>query len=238
MQIGITAEEAEQKLQEKAALSTKKSEDKTDGEDAKKTEEDKTDEDNLPFHKHPRFLKLLEKSKVGDAAIAELAEIKKREAEQIKEAKKEFKLDPNMPFEEAIKLIKQEAAQEALELLKAESSQSNEKLSKAEELVNSGFDYLRDNGLKISSADEDAIAEIAVKNKINIESPEDMQIAYDIFDTNRKTAWTGKAKGDNTAIGNNRSPDEKKTAINYSQTSWSDFGNKIASKLWLAKEGF
>lgn len=54
----------------------------------------------------------------------------------MKEAKKDFKLDPNMPFDEAIKQIKAEAVQEAIEAMKAEQNESNSKTSYYENLIN------------------------------------------------------------------------------------------------------
>jgi hypothetical protein len=226
MQIGITAEQAEKMLEEKAALSRDAG--KVDNDQSNEENKDEGgDDDNVPFHKHPRFQQL---AKENREFKAKLAEIDRNKAQEMKEAKKEFKLDPNTPFDEAMKQIKAEAVREAIEAMKEEQNQANSQTSYYENLINEGFDYLRDNGHKISQKDEDAIAEIALEYKINIEQPEDLERAFKIYDLSRKSSGAGKAQEDST-ITKNRNAPAKGPDINYSQTSWSNLGNRIAERL-------
>lgn len=138
MQIGITAEEADKRLAEKAALS--KDAGTVTHDDSKDTEKkdgdeggDKDEDETIPFHKHPRFQEMARQNREFKA---KMAEIDREKAEKTKEAKKEFKLDPNMPFDEAIQQIKQDAVAEALEAFRAEQSKENSKISAAEALIN------------------------------------------------------------------------------------------------------
>lgn len=233
MQIGLTVEEVEKQLQEKSAISNNEWDDKNKSwEDEWKSENQ--DEENIPFHKHPRFQQL---AKENREFKQKLADIEKNKANEIKEARQERKIDPDMPFDEAIKLIKQDAVQEALEALKAEQNKDKEQNSYYENLLSEWFDYLRDSGHKISSKDEDTISELALKYKIKIEQPEDLEKAFEIFDLTRKTAGTWKSKEDSTIITDRKSND-KWSWINYSTTSWSDIWNKIWAKLWLKGNDF
>lgn len=233
LQIGITAEEVEKQLQEKAALSNKDWEGTSQSQADSWKKEDE-DLDNLPFHKHPRFQQL---AKENREFKAKMAEIDREKAEKIKEAKKETKIDPNMPFDEAILKIKEEAKQEAIEAMREELNKENSQTSYYESLINDWFDLLRDNGHKITQADEDKISEIALKYNIRIEQPEDLEKAFEIFDMTRKTAGAGKAKEDSNVIAN-RNTQTSKDTINYSNTTWSNMWERIAAKLWIKREGF
>lgn len=232
----MTAEEFDKQVQERAALSREansgKKEDptpSTDGDDKKEEDKKEGDDENVPFHKHPRFQEM---AKQNREFKARLAEIDREKVIAVKEVKEERKIDPNMPFDEAMKQIKADAVKEALEAMKAEQNSVNSQTSYFEELINDGFDYLRDSGFKVSAKDEDAIAEIALDYKIKIEQPEDLEKAYKIFDMARKTEGAGKAKEDSTTKTTRETKGDKPN-INYSQTSWSDLGNKIGAKLGL-----
>jgi F0F1-type ATP synthase membrane subunit b/b' len=65
-----------------------------------------------------------------------LAHISKKQEEEIKEVKKDFKIDPNTPFDEAIKQIKAESVKEAIEALKAEQNKESSQASYYENLIN------------------------------------------------------------------------------------------------------
>ena len=236
MQIGLTAEQVQQKLDEKAAISNNNQwNDILPWNKILPGQQQEIDEDKLPFHEHPRFKKLIEERNIlrerDEKRDSEILELKK----QLSEVKKPSSgIDPNMPFDEAIAKMKEDAINEAIARIEQKKTDESSQYSQYERLVDDWFDYLRDTWIKINSKDEDAIADIVLKYNLPITKPEDMKAAFEIYDMARKTAWSWKAREDGGQIlWNQRSNWGNKDPINYSQTSWSNLASKVSERLWL-----
>lgn len=156
----------------------------------KSTEPEKT----VPYS---RFKKMNDNYKADKQAwetrIAQL-EAKVANWTATKSQEEEYEEISKLSPAEALKKMTAIAEEKAYQRIKNEQSKSHLESEKAQKLMDDGFDHLRDSGKTISASTEKELAKLAVDYKINIESPEDFEKIYDLYEAIQKTKGAGKSK--------------------------------------------
>ena len=133
-----------------------------------------------------------------------------------------------LPVDQALRAIEDRAISKALERIKSDSQATQSEIEAANRLLDEGFDYLRDNGHKVTASVEKELSEIAIEYGINIDSPEDMAKVWKLYDTVRKTQGNGNSSRAATLGAGTRKADTSKGIA--TNGSWSDVVERVKAK--------
>lgn len=80
-----------------------------------------------------------------------------------------------------------------MEELGNQNRASQSQVDAANRLLDEGFDHLRDIGHNVTESVESELSNVAIEYGINIDSPEDMEKVWKLYDKIRKTGGAGKS---------------------------------------------